>query len=413
MSASLRDLDEARPEGGLFAGKDWLSSPEPFPLPSPVVRELEALGHRLHLFLSAANSLYYRSLKEKVPGWIASTLDAGKPPALLDAARHPELRAALPGVIRPDLLLTENGFSLTEIDSVPGGIGLTAWLAKTYAALNSTWRICGGADGMSRGFEALFPQGADILVSQESGDYRPEMEWFSAESGGSSRVCQAENYQPGGRDMYRFFELFDHASIQHWPAMQATAAAGKSRLSAPIKPWLEEKAWLSLFWSRPLRELWRQELRENQRDALAKIIPFGWIMNPDPLPPHGVLPGLDIQSWSELESFSQKQRRLVLKLSGYSELAWGSRSVTIGHDTSQEEWRTAIRTALAGYPSQPWILQEFHAARLVAHPYFGPGGDIRIMQGRVRLCPYYFVPADGARIQLGGILATIVPADKK
>jgi len=37
------------------------------------------------------------------------------------------------------------------------------------------------------------------------------------------------------------------------------------------------------------------------------------------------------------------------------------------------------------------------------------------MPGRVRLCPYYFVIGEGdaARAQLGGVLATICPADKK
>ena len=37
------------------------------------------------------------------------------------------------------------------------------------------------------------------------------------------------------------------------------------------------------------------------------------------------------------------------------------------------------------------------------------------MPGRVRLCPYYFVAGDGdaARPKLGGVLATIVPSDKK
>jgi hypothetical protein len=33
------------------------------------------------------------------------------------------------------------------------------------------------------------------------------------------------------------------------------------------------------------------------------------------------------------------------------------------------------------------------------------------MNGRVRLCPYYFVAGDDAR--LGGVLATICPQDKK
>ena len=37
------------------------------------------------------------------------------------------------------------------------------------------------------------------------------------------------------------------------------------------------------------------------------------------------------------------------------------------------------------------------------------------MPGRVRLCPYYFVAGntDSAKTQLGGVLATICPADKK
>ena len=37
------------------------------------------------------------------------------------------------------------------------------------------------------------------------------------------------------------------------------------------------------------------------------------------------------------------------------------------------------------------------------------------MPSRVRLCPYYFVQGDGdaARPVLGGVLATLCPADKK
>ena len=37
------------------------------------------------------------------------------------------------------------------------------------------------------------------------------------------------------------------------------------------------------------------------------------------------------------------------------------------------------------------------------------------MKGRARLCPYYFVSGDGdnLRSELGGVLATAVPAEKK
>jgi hypothetical protein len=106
-------------------------------------------------------------------------------------------------------------------------------------------------------------------------------------------------------------------------------------------------------------------------------------------------------------------RHLVLKISGFSELAWGSRGVVIGHDVSKEEWATALDAACAEFESQPWILQEFSEAKVIEHPYFNPeSGVVETMRGRVRLCPYYFV--DGAqKSHLGGCLAAIVPADKK
>lgn len=414
MIPTQEDVLQAMPPGGLFAGKAWLASPEPFPVPAPLLREIEKLGHRLRVFQKACNDLYYRSHKGKAPGWIAEYLDAGKPPELLEAARAKPLRNALPAIIRPDLILTETGLALTEIDSVPGGIGLTGWLGQTYAALHRDKLPVGGADGMIQGFRSIFPEGGDIVVSKESAGYRPEMDWLSAQCGEGFAVRDAENYQPHGRDVYRFFEQFDLPEIPNWQALAAASARNEITLSAPMKPWLEEKLWLALFWSRPLREIWRQELRENQRDALAKIIPRGWVVDPAPLPHHAVLPGLDIQSWDELATFSQKERQLVLKRSGFHEDAWGSRSVVIGHDVSQTEWTVAVKKAQESFPSSPWVLQEFHAARIIEHPYFDrTTGEVKIMQGRVRLCPYYFVPRDGSAIQLGGILATIVPADKK
>jgi hypothetical protein len=49
---------------------------------------------------------------------------------------------------------------------------------------------------------------------------------------------------------------------------------------------------------------------------------------------------------------------------------------------------------------------------LFEHPHYdGANGEVRILKGRVRLCPYYFVEAD--RVKMRGALTTIVPADKK
>ena len=82
-----------------------------------------------------AIELYQRSVKGKQPAWIAAYLDAGKPADLIEFSRQKQFRDDVPLVIRPDLILTETGYTIAEIDSVPGGIGLTGWLNQTYAAL--------------------------------------------------------------------------------------------------------------------------------------------------------------------------------------------------------------------------------------------------------------------------------------
>jgi hypothetical protein len=58
-------------------------------------------------------------------------------------------------------------------------------------------------------------------------------------------------------------------------------------------------------------------------------------------------------------------------------------------------------------------LQRFHKGKLYNQRFLNPAtGLIETMRGRVRLCPYYFVVSEHD-VRLGGVLATIVPADKK
>src|SRR5467141_2175510 len=173
QSDKLTAIRGALPKEGLFAEKDWLLSPEPFPIEQKSLAELEQLGHRLFVFQRACNQLYQLSVKGKQPEWVARYLDAGKPAELVEFARRKEIRDDLPRVIRPDLMLTDDGYIIAEIDSVPGGIGLTAWLNQTYSQFDS--EIIGGTNGMLDGFRTVLPNGGDIVISQDAATYRPEM----------------------------------------------------------------------------------------------------------------------------------------------------------------------------------------------------------------------------------------------
>jgi hypothetical protein len=410
MRLSLAELRDGLPKGGLFGGGTWRGSPEPLGLSREEAGCMIELAHPLAKFQQACDNLYRRSAAGSVPGWLAGLLDAGKPDWMVRLQRAPTTAAQFPRVIRPDLMLTESGFALTELDSVPGGIGVTAWLARTYA--NAGFNVLGGADGILDGFRSLMPDGGSVLVSEESSDYRPEMEWLTAELGPAWNVQAAETYEPDGRALYRFFELFDWQSVPFVRKLATGAAAAEIRISPPFKPHLEDKLWLALLWSPALRNIWRQSLRGNHLKRLHDLVPFGWVLDPTPLPPHAVLPRIQAHSWEEVARFSQKERHLALKISGFHETAWGSRGVFIGHDMPGPEWAARLHSALEQSSTQPWILQEFREARVITHPVFRADGSVEMMRGRVRLCPYFFTD-DAAITTFGGCLATIVPADKK
>lgn len=407
----------AMPSGGMFAGKEWRVSPDPFVLTKPEHKELEKLGYRLWQFVQACDLIFRWSQQGKTPSWVANLLSAGKPQWMTNFASEKGMVNEFPRVLRPDLVLTDDGFAMSELDSVPGGIGLLGWMNRIYAALGE--KVIGGENGMLAGFASLFPNGADILVSKESADYRPEMEWLAGElnsmGGGVFSVHDAEGATvASGRDVYRFFELFDLQNIEGSRELAQRAAKGEVRISAPVKPWIEEKLWLALFWSAPLRETWAKAMRRNHWEGLSKVIPYGWVVDPTPLPPHAVLPRLEVQSWDEVKQFTQSERELVLKISGFDDTAWGSRGVKIGHDISSGEWSTALDHALAAFENHPHVLQRFHKGRVVKHQFWNEQrGEMDTMDARVRLTPYYFISRTSDEVTLGGVHATICPADKK
>jgi len=419
MIAEANRLDfirEAQPAEGLFADKDWLATPEPFVIDRKQQNDLERLGHQLLVFQRACNQLYQQSVKGKQPSWVACYLDLEKPAELIEFSRRKEIREALPRVIRPDLILTDEGWTIAEIDSVPGGIGLTGWLNQTYAALGE--EVIGGAEGMLEGFATVLPKGGDIVISRESATYRPEMEWLVRQLNDrfaerSWQVVSAENYSPqNGRGVYRFFELFDLPNIPGIDALMNAAGRGEVTITPPFKPFLEEKMWFAFFWLQPLREFWRRELGDKYFRQLQRIIPYTWILDPTPLPQHAVIPRLEIHDWREAAKFSQKERDLLLKVSGFSPLGWGSRGVSLGADLPHTEWERRIHDALANFEQEPVILQQFHKGRLFDHPYWErETGELKTMRGRVRLTPYYFVEPDHVRLR--GALATVCPPDKK
>ena len=410
---ALEELRRRVPEGELFAGKEWSWAPSPYSLDGKLARELESMGHRLLQFSEACDLLYRQSVEGRQPSWIAELLDRGKPQEVVALGRNSAFRGQIARVIRPDLILTEEGFSICELDQIPGGIGLTGWLNETYASFG--FDVLGGPEGMLEGFSSLLPEG-EIIVSEEASTYRPEMEWLAArlcQRKGSAdwKVTDASSREEWNGNVYRFFEMFDLLQVPCAQGLFRDACDGRVSVSPPPKAQLEEKLWMALFWMTPLREFWIRQLGKRGMQALQKWIPYTWVLDPSALPPNAVYPRLEIQNWKEMGAFSQKNRDLIIKISGFDGLAWGARGVSLGSDLPRFEWEAVIERALREFPEHPYILQEFRHSILKDQALYDADGKVTLMKGRARLSPYFFV--NERKASLGGVLATVCPADKK
>lgn len=423
-----------------FSGKTWRYAHEALTLPEGLESELPLIGAAALEFYKAQEKLYVASFSGKKilrngnlrADWVAPLLDRGKPPRLIAHQRSRALAGTLPPVIRPDLLVCEDGFALTELDSVPGGIGLTAYLYRLY----------GGTDIMPKLFFSSVTENPAariaVAVSDEAADYRNELEWLAGELcalGANVHVCHpneltiSENgvflRQEKIDTIYRFFELFDLGNVAEIEALFAAVEQGAVNVTPPMRPFQEEKMSLALLHHPALFPYWEEALGCEYFALLRKIVPETWVVEPVPrdgLPAAAVLhaptcDGRPIRDWTELAAAARRDRNLVLKASGFCENAWGSRSVTIGADASQREWSEAISQALdsAEKKNSLYVLQRFRKPARLPYMAFDDTGRSVPASGRARICPYYFVEGRGvhAKAKFGGALCTLCPPDKK
>ena len=419
----------------------WRISPEPFALSAATLERIETVGQDLLLFYRALNSLYNRSARGTAPAFIAEYLDHGKPEHIVRLARQNRFKQELPGVIRPDLILTEDGFTASELDSVPGGMGFVGAMAEAYCKLGM--ESVGGAYGIPKTFAAMLRSATGkeqpvvaIVVSEESGDYRPELRWLAD---AVRRTADLNAYVAAPQDIvfteealfvrledgreekidaiYRNFELFDLMNVPKQELMLYAARHNRVKMTPPPKANLEEKSAFALFHNPSLAKLWQGELGKDVFARLQQLFPKTWIVDPRPMPAQSFIYDLDasgvpVSNWMQLAELGKSERDYVVKPSGFSELAWGSRGVRVANDLTKDEWVQALDEAIREYDKTPRILQRFHKGKRIRQPYFDREHDeIRNFDGRVRLCPYYFVT--GESVELGGVLATIAPADKR
>ncbi len=441
-------LNQSLPASGLYGDLEpgpagsrapFRLSPRPIGVSPATIQRIERLGHLLAAFYRAAGRLYQDSVRGNLASWPAQLLDAGKTELVVSLARRNRLRNRFPLVIRPDLMLTEQGPILaTELDSVPGGLGVLEALRAGYAEV--------GLESAGAPLAATFKSGliaqsgvtdpfVAVVVSEEAAAYRPEMTALTKTLQGLGLRCRTVAPEDLGFDdsgvwlgspgdaervdvIYRFFELFDLENIAGAEEMFKAMQARQVVITPPPRAPLEEKLLLALFHHPELADFWERQLGGETRAALSEHLPPTWVVDPTPLPPFAAIDpplqsaGRAVRRWRDLHGATQRGRRLVIKPSGFSPQAWGSRGVTIGHDIPAPEWDRALDDALAAYGQCPHILQPYFASRRFSVEWFDMNQNgLRQNWVRGRFSPYFI--DSGEDVRLVGILATACPDSSK
>lgn len=400
------------------------------------------MGSDLFAFYQAANRLHLSATRGHIPEWALDYLDRGKTERVLELGNLRRTRSQLPRIIRPDLMaLEDDTLCATELDAVPGGFGALAALTQRYADLG--FDPVGGANGIPAALAAMFRDvgGMDaptvgIVVSDESGDYRGEMDSISEALRslgidayvvhpsqlalqGDALCLECDDGKGRQADVvYRFFELHDLPNVQKLDLIIYALKHRITVVTPPFKAYLEEKLLFALFRHPALAAFWNGELGPEVIERLQVTLAPTWVLDPSSMPPFAainpplVTAGHQVHTWNELPHLTQRQRRLVIKPSGFSELAWGARGVTVGHDVPADEWKLTVDRALGSFTNCPHVIQPYQESRRVQVQYFDFEADeVRPMEGRARISPFYIVAHD--KVKLGGVLVTVVPAANK
>jgi hypothetical protein len=310
----------ARPPLAPGQNMAWRVAPAPYAVDTASGRLIPDLGRHLHAFYLACNRLYLDSVAGTQPAWVHEVLDQGKPSDLVAFQRLKCFRNETPRIIRPDLIQTEDGeVMICELDSIPGGIGLTAHLAADYASYG--FAILGGADALVLAFAALIKSMTQaaapslaIVVSDESQDYWDEQVYLGDRLSQAGLRCVVIKPQalraradgginaidPAWGDeikidlIYRFFELFDLENIPQSAMIRRAVQNGRVAVTPPYKALLEEKLLFALYQHPALVSFWHVALDEPARAMLGRMLRRTWILDPAPLPPQAVYPDLSV-----------------------------------------------------------------------------------------------------------------------
>lgn len=353
-------------------------SDEPLGLSPEQHDDLQHLSVELSAFMTAADQLYHTDEEA------AGLLNRGKPEIFQ------QNRPARQPFIRPDLIITEDGFAVCEIETSPFGLGLAHALNTAYRAEGHETIVNGE---LRHHLDDVLPDRGSLVYSAKTEAYRGQLgyavERLFAADGRDWQLREATEAaadEGSGTEggIYRAFYLHEYETD---PAVRELIERGETAggdWTPSLTPHLEEKALMAFLWDDRWEAYFRRELGDASYEYLQSVVPPTWIVGEE----EHFMPGLPggVADTEDIAGLSRSKRALVLKSSGYDHHGSWAESVELLHQKSgAEAGRLLVGAAARNDGLQ--IVQEFRRGVKMPMSYT-EDGITRTDEVRVRLTPY-------------------------
>jgi hypothetical protein len=347
------------------------TSPEPLTLSAEEGAEINRVGEAVAAFHEAVDELYQTDEK------VRELLDRGKPEIFLGS---PERGNYL--FVRPDIIMTDQGFTICELETSPFGLALADILNKSYRQAGFETMV--GDTILEEHVHTGTPNNGRIVYSAKTAAYNGQLSYLAEEVfSGDDRQWSSEHIETidhsANDPMYRAFYTSEY---EHDSAVQSVLErVDENQLIIPsITPALEEKAVMGLLWDKRWETYFARQLGSTTVDFLRRVIPPTLIVGEEAHFAPGLPAG--IADVAGLASLAKGQRTLVLKPSSSS---WAE-GLHFLHKNSRGKAVELLRDAVES--PKLHIIQEFRPGRKIPFTY-EEGYERRPMTAKVRLTPYF------------------------
>lgn len=347
-------------------------SPDPFKLNKSQKKELEDIGEVICNYMDSCIELY------KTNSSVHELLDRGKPEEYKNAQNIKYL------FLRPDLILTNSGFSVCEIETSPFGLGLAEVLNRAYG--NEGYDTVVQENQLKNYIQSKVGNTGTIAYSDKVKAFKGQLEFMANQLfSGNGKIWTAKKIGTesiSSKEIYRAFYLNEQFTDKNIAKL-----FNEKHIYIPTStPQFEEKALLSFIWDSRFTQFFISKLGESEFKLLRKLIPKTWVLGEEQYVDEGLPQGK--KSSIELANIGKSNRKFVLKQSGFiSSSSWGE-GVAFLHKMGGQKASEMIKSALED-KRHLYIIQEFTQGKVIPMEYLNSNGERVNSNARIRLTPYY------------------------